>query len=549
MKWVIGAGVVLVLAVGILLALPFLVDLNQYQDRYKPAIEEALNRKIRLEDIRLTLWPRVGARVAGFTVLDDPAFGSGPFASLTSLDVGVQLMPLFSGKVEVEEIILRDPVITVIKNKNGVLNVSTLGRPGVEVPETPSRAPVPSPEGPLRILGMLAVDRVILSGGTMTYRDLSAPQPVEYALEDLGVQLTSVRLGQSPAVHLDTVVQPFGMPVTVSGTIGPLRETTDLDVINLDLTLGKTLFTIAGKTVGRDAAVTVNAAAVNTADLPVALPLRTPVSIHNLKIAGAVHGQDVVLEELSFRLFDGDVTARGKLVAGSDASPFESTAAVQGVQLGPAFEAAATTALSVSGTAAATLALHGRGFAQAQLEKALEGTAHVAIKDGRITGVNLLQQAAAILDIVGLAIDTPNVTAFSTIETDLAVKQGVIAVQRLLMNSHDVQATGGGTIGFDRTLNLTVNLHLSQDLSRKLADASPAIKVAMAEGRLTLPLTITGTTQAPIYGLNMKSLTGQAQQRIQKSVNEAVEGLLKGTTRPEDLKQQGKDLLKGLLNR
>src|SRR5690606_32299119 len=149
--------------------------------------------------------------------------------------------PLFSGKVEVEEIILRDPVITVIKNKNGVLNVSTLGRPGVEVPETPSRAPVPSPEGPLRILGMLAVDRVILSGGTMTYRDLSAPQPFEYALEDLGVQLTSVRVGQSPAVHLDTVVQPFGMPVTVSGTIGPLRETTDLDVINLDLTLGKTL--------------------------------------------------------------------------------------------------------------------------------------------------------------------------------------------------------------------------------------------------------------------------------------------------------------------
>jgi AsmA protein len=145
MRWVLGFVIVLVLAVGVLLALPFLIDLNQYQDRYKPAIEEALNRKIGLQDIRLTLWPRVGARVAGFTVLDDPAFGSDPFASLTSLDVAVQLVPLFSGRVEVEEITLRDPVITVIKNKNGVLNVSTLGRPGVEAPDTPSRAPVPSP--------------------------------------------------------------------------------------------------------------------------------------------------------------------------------------------------------------------------------------------------------------------------------------------------------------------------------------------------------------------------------------------------------------------
>ncbi|MBH0177194.1 MAG: AsmA family protein [Nitrospira sp.] len=86
----------LVLIVGLVLSLPFLIDLNKYQDQYKPLIEEALNRKIQLQDIRLTVWPRIGARVAGFAVLDDPAFGSGPFASLSSLDVGVKLMPLLS---------------------------------------------------------------------------------------------------------------------------------------------------------------------------------------------------------------------------------------------------------------------------------------------------------------------------------------------------------------------------------------------------------------------------------------------------------------------
>ena len=41
-----------------LLSLPFLVDLNKYQDQYKPLIEEALNRKVQLQDIRLTIWPR-----------------------------------------------------------------------------------------------------------------------------------------------------------------------------------------------------------------------------------------------------------------------------------------------------------------------------------------------------------------------------------------------------------------------------------------------------------------------------------------------------------
>jgi AsmA protein len=69
----------------------------------------------------------------------------------------------------------------------------------------------------------------------------------------------------------------------------------------------------------------------------------------------------------------------------------------------------------------------------------------------------------------------------------------------------------------------------------------------MKEGRVSLPLVITGTAQAPSYGLNMKSLTGRVQEQVQKDVAEAVSGLLKGTTKPEDFKQQGRDLLKGLL--
>jgi AsmA protein len=115
------------------------------------------------------------------------------------------------------------------------------------------------------------------------------------------------------------------------------------------------------------------------------------------------------------------------------------------------------------------------------------------------------------------------------------------------MNSHDFQATGGGTIGFDQTLNLTMSLNLSEDLSQEIARSSPAAKFAMKENRLSLPLVITGTAQAPSYGLDMKSLTGKAQEQVQKKVEEAVQGLLKGTTKPEDLKQQGQDLLKGLL--
>ncbi len=549
MKIVIGLLIAVVLVVGVILSLPFLIDLNKYQDQYKPLIEDALNRKVQLQDIRLTIWPRIGARVTGFTVLDDPAFGSSPFASLTSLDVGVKLMPLLSGRVEVEDITLRDPVITVIKNKNGVLNVSTVGRTGVALPKTPSRAPIPSTEGPLKILALLAVDRVSIAGGTLTYRDLSAAKPTEYILQDMELLLQSVRLGETPSLHVGTLVQPLNLPVRLDGTFGPLKESTDIDAINLHLALGKTEFTITGKTVGQNASLNISTPVINTANLPVALPLQKPVDVNNLQIAADVKGQDVLLQNVSFQLFDGQVTAQGRVTSGSETPPFTGKMTIQGMQLGPALNALATTQVSISGTAGADLGLQGRGFSMPDLTKSLEGTGHVAVKDGKIEGVNLLQEAISILNVAGISLDNPKATAFSTIETDLAIKQGIIHVQRLLMDSHDFQATGGGTIGFDQALNLTVNLNLSQDFSQKIASSSTAAKFAMKEGRVSLPLVITGTAQAPSYGLDMKSLTGKVQEQVQKKGEEAVGALLKGTTKPEDLKQQGQDLLKGLLRR
>jgi AsmA protein len=549
MKVLVGIGVVVLLLIALLIALPFLVDLSQYQDQYRPIIEDALNRKIALQHMRLTIWPRIGVRMAGFSVLDDPAFSGGPFASLTSLDVGVKLMPLMSGKVEVEEITLRDPIITVVKNRNGVMNVSTIGRSGVAVPETPSRAPIPSTEGPLKILALLAVDRVSIVGGRLTYQDQSVAPPTEYVLQDLELLLQSVRLGQSPTIHFATLVQPLNLPVRVDGIFGPLRETTDVDAINLQAALGKTALTIRGQLAGRNATIDVTSPSINTANLPIALPLRKPVEVTNLRLAAEVKAQDILLKTLSFNLFDGQLQGQGKMTAGSDAPPFNGSVAIQEVQLGAALDALAATPMSVSGSAKADFAMQGRGFSMPDLTKALEGTGHLVVKDGKIEGVNFLQEAIAILKVAGISLENPKATVFSTAETDLAIKHGVVNIQRLLLDSHDFQTTGNGTLGFDQSLNLALNLNLSADLSQKIAGSSPVARLAVRDGRLSLPLLITGTVQAPVYGLDLRSMSGKAQEQVQKKVEEAVGGLLKGTTKPEDLKQQGKDLLKDLLGR
>jgi len=536
----------LVVLVAVVLALPFLVDLNKYQDQYKPLIEEALNRKVQLQDIRLTIWPRIGARVSGFTVLDDPAFGTGTFASLGSLDVGVKLMPLLAGHVDVEEITLRDPVITVIKNKNGVLNVSTIGRTGKATPQKPSRAPVPSAEGPLKILAMLAVDQVSIEGGKLTYRDLSAAKPTEYVLQHMDLLLESGQLGETPTLHFRTLVQPMNIPVRLDGAFGPLKESADLDAIRFKLAVGKIDAVIIGKTAGRNVNLNVSAPVINTADLPIALPLQKPVELTNLEIAADVQDQEVLLRNASFQVFGGQVAAQGSLTSGSETPPFTGKLKMQAVQLGPALNTLSTAKVSMSGTADADISLQGQGFAMPDLTKHLKGTGRISAKDGKIEQVGLLAEALTILKVAGFQIDHPKTTVFSTIQTDLGVEEGTLQLRNLLMDSHDFQATGGGTVGFDQTLNLLVNLNLSQDLSGKVANSSSVARVGMKDGRLRLPLTITGTTQAPSYGIDLKALTGKVQEQAKKKAEETVRGLLKGTVKPEDLKQQGKDFLKEL---
>lgn len=699
MKIVLSVVLVLFLLAGIVLALPFLVDLARYEDHYKPLIEGALNRKVTLQNIRLTIWPRIGARVGGLTVLDDPSFSAGPFVSLTSLEVGVKFMPLLSGRVEVEDIALRHPVITIIKNQAGVTNVSTIGGTGpTQTSAQQPEAPVQPTGNPLQVLALFAVDHVSITGGNVTYRDLSTPTPTEYQIHNLELALASVHLGESPTIRFGATVQPFNLPVTLDGRMGPLTETLDIKQLdftfvlgktalhlagsfvggNLDTTvsapsiktsdlpiplslnkpveikglslaakttfplkagaspleladitdlrlgivmghsavtvkgsvlggqadvavsspsinsadlpvttpfakpvelkdlyvaaktrkpftpdappleladvsdlrfgiaLGKSVVSVKGSVLGGQAKVTASSPSINTADLPIETPFAKPVDLKNVQLTADMRGQHARLTNLSFVLFDGSTKAQGTLEAGAAIPPFSGTVTLQGVQLGSVLDALGSTALSVSGTARASLSVKGRGFSMPDLTRVLEGTGHFGAKDGRIEGMNLVQEAVTLFNAAGIPLDNAKATVFTTAETDFAIKQGVITIQKLLLTSHEFQATGGGTIGFDQTLNLNVNLNLSPGLSQKIAASSPIGKLALQEGRLRLPLTITGTAQNPSYGLDMKGLTAKAQQQVREKAKETVKGLLEGTTTPQDLQRQGKELLKEL---
>jgi|CXWL01.1.fsa_nt_gi uncharacterized protein involved in outer membrane biogenesis len=633
MKMLIGAGLVLMVLIVVVLALPFLIDLNPYLDRYRPLIEEALNRKVVVKDIRLTLIPRLGARISGVQVLEHPAFGTTPFVSLGSLDVGVKLWPLFSGHVDVESITLVEPKISVVKTKDGVLNLSTLGNPAAPAPSpepTPSSpAPLPTtPSTPLQILALLAVDQVTMTNGSMTNRDLTTSPATEYAVTKVNFNLSAVRLGQTPTLHLSAQVLPYQWPLTLDGTFGPLKETLELQHFDFTLSTGAVPVHIAGSLLNNQldatlasprmstadipmtlpfakpveiraleahaqapfplpadkpamevitipslkleigtgtaviqvtghllqglASVTATSPSIKSTDLPLDLPLKGPVEITNLNVAATIRGQEAKITKLTLDLFGGHLSAMATTTLGQPAMPFSGQVKLTGVQIGPALTALGFDQAKVSGTTAADIALKGRGFSKPELLSELGADAHLRVTDGRIEGVNLAKDLIATLNLAGINTDLGSATVFSLMEATVSVDHGTATVKPFLLDSHDVRVLVTGTVAaVDLGLNLKGHVTLSDALSQQIVGKLPLAKLAKTGKQFTLPLTVSGTAQAPVYDLDRKALTAAVTQQLKERVGEtakgAVQDLLQG--KGKDAAEKGKNLLKDLFGR
>src|SRR5918995_5260536 len=129
-KWMIIASVALLLLV--ILAVVALVNLNGLIDRNKDYLlaqaKEALGREVAIGDVGVSLWGGIGVRLKDFSLADDPSFAKEAFVRAENLQVNMKLLPLFKKDLQISRVILRRPVINIIKDQKGQFNFSTIGR-------------------------------------------------------------------------------------------------------------------------------------------------------------------------------------------------------------------------------------------------------------------------------------------------------------------------------------------------------------------------------------------------------------------------------------
>jgi AsmA protein len=120
-------GIVLALLLAAVVALPFLIDPNDFRPMLESNLSEALGRQVKLGDLKLAIL--AGAVTANdLSVADDPAYSRAPFVQAKSLNIGVELWPLIaSRKLHVTGLTIDQPQIVLMESPSAEWNFSSLG--------------------------------------------------------------------------------------------------------------------------------------------------------------------------------------------------------------------------------------------------------------------------------------------------------------------------------------------------------------------------------------------------------------------------------------
>ncbi len=231
LKWIswffAGLVVLILLAMAVLV---WVVDPNGFKPRIEAAVREATGRDFTLVgNIELGFFPWLSLRTGSGQFGNAPGFSAEPMASWRSAHLGVKVLPLIRGELEVDRIRLEGADLRLTRRADGHGNWEGIGSSQPANPQPKSR--------------YVTVDGVDLRDSRLLFVDQAAPRRVEITALDL---TTNAIAPDQPFtgteiqgdLHMDGFV-PAGIPFRLAVPKVSLgKDYSAVDVPGFELTLG-----------------------------------------------------------------------------------------------------------------------------------------------------------------------------------------------------------------------------------------------------------------------------------------------------------------------
>jgi AsmA protein len=532
------AGGIVVLLLLVVVLLPFVIDANRFRPEIESSLNSALNRKVDIGNIRLSILSG-GVTVENVSISDDPSFGTEPFLKAKSLSVNLELFPLiFSRAIHVTGLTIDQPSVTLLRSQAGTWNFSTLG---ASQSQTKSASAASSSSASSSSSSDLSVRSFSLKNGTMVVGNTGA-NAKSHTYDQVNVKASDLSYTTQFPFEL-TARTPGNGSLKLAGKAGPLNpqdsSTTPLnasvEVKNLDMKSTGFIDPSAGIAGLLDFSGTLNSdghtatsngkiIATHLQLVPAGSPAGQPVDVdyeatYELKPQtgqlrrGNVHIGKATADLTGNFNNSGPVASVQMKLNGQNmpASDLESVLPALGLTL-------PSGASLKQGTLNANLAING------PVDK-LVTTGPVNLSNAKLTGFDLGSKMGSLGALAGVS--KVGDTDIQTFSTDVRVAPEGIRNDNVNVVVPSIGAmTGNGTISADHKLDFKMIAHLGGQSS----SAQPLAKATAGGG---IPFKVEGTTSNPqivpdvggIVGSYANGLKNGAIPSNSKDVGQAVDKL------------------------
>ena len=119
-KVLIGIAAVLVIIVVAIIAIPFFVPLDAIRDRIIAEVKTATGRDLAIGGpVGLSVFPSAAVELSEVSLSNAAGATRPSMLTLGELDVDVALLPLLSGEIVIQRLILREPSIALEVDESG----------------------------------------------------------------------------------------------------------------------------------------------------------------------------------------------------------------------------------------------------------------------------------------------------------------------------------------------------------------------------------------------------------------------------------------------
>lgn len=259
------------LSVAAVCILPFVVDPNSFKPEIIEVVKNRTGREMTLDgDLKLSLFPWIGISTGKITLSNAPGFQDRPFATIEAGNLKVLLLPLLAKKIEIGRIVLKNPLINLARNQQGIANWDDLTQAGKPPAPVIDAAGEPdSPAAPAAALAAFAVGGVAIENGQVNWDNRQTGTHLE--LKELNLNTDKFSLDQPLAIAATLIASnsesqaPQSVKLATELTVHPNLDTfalrhSDVQISRLDeanpVTASATALTIddAALDIGRQTA-------------------------------------------------------------------------------------------------------------------------------------------------------------------------------------------------------------------------------------------------------------------------------------------------------